>query len=595
MTNDTKRSLLVCCGTGCVANGSLELVAALENELAGSGVKADVKPCIKKTGCNGFCENGPILHIVPDDITYYRVRPEHAGKVVASIGGEPVKALLYKDDDGNLVTKASDNPFYKTQTKIALAHTGVIDPLDIDEYVSVGGYEGLKKALSMEKEAIISEVELSGLRGRGGAGFPTGRKWRQCIKHPNFPRYAICNCDEGDPGAFMDRSIMEGDPHQVIEGLAICAFAIGAEQGFIYVRDEYEMAVQHIRRAVETAKERGFLGNGILGSDFNFDIEVVRGGGAFVCGESTALVSSIEGKVGEPRAKYIRTVEKGLFGQPTVLNNVETLVNLPTIILGGAESYRNIGTEVSPGTKVFALVGKVKRTGLVEVPMGITLRELIFGIGGGIIGGLPFKAVQTGGPSGGCLPATLLDTEVDFDSLIDHGSMMGSGGMIVMDDRTCMVEIARYYVNFLTGESCGKCTPCREGLRRLTTILTDICEGRGRMEDLDLIEETCETLGEAALCGLGKTAPNPVMTTLTHFRDEYEEHILNKRCRAGVCKALSRFEITADKCTGCGVCLKACPAGAITGEPKQAHTINQELCTKCGACREKCRFNAISA
>ncbi len=589
------KTVFVCCDTGCAANGGDEVAAALKLRLS-DGVELKVESNIKKTGCHGFCEYGPIIRIMPLDLSYYRVKPEDIDEIVEKsvVGNEVIERLLYKTPDGTVVRTTAENPFYIPQKKVALRNVGEIDPLDIDDFLARDGYQALKKAISLSGDEIIAEVEKSGLRGRGGAGFPTGRKWRQCSKYQSFPKYVVCNCDEGDPGAFMDRGILEGDPHCVLEGMAICARAIGAREGFIYVRDEYELTVQHAREAIDAARKHGYLGENILGSDFCFDVEVVRGGGAFVCGESTALMASIEGKVGEPRAKYIRSVEKGLFGQPTVLNNVETFSNIPVIIQNGSGSFRKIGTEFSPGTKVFTLVGKVKRTGLVEVPMGITLRDLIFGIGGGIIGDRPFKAVQTGGPSGGCIPESLLDVQVDFDTLTKYGSMMGSGGMIVMDDRTCMVEIARYYIDFLTGESCGKCTPCREGLRRLSTILTDICEGRGKPSDIPLIEETCETIAEAALCGLGKSAPNPVITTLTHFREEYEEHINDKRCRAGICQSLSTFEIDAEKCTGCGACRKNCPAAAITGESKKAHEIKQELCVKCGTCRDVCKFEAVN-
>ena len=442
---------------------------------------------------------------------------------------------------------------------------------------------------------MITEVEASGLRGRGGAGFPAGRKWRTAASYDNFPKYVACNGDEGDPGAFMDRSILEGDPHAVIEGLAIAAIAIGAEEGFFYIRDEYDLAVKHVKKALEDAEARGIIGESVMGSSKRLHLSVVRGGGAFVCGESTALMASIEGRVGEPRAKYIRSVQKGLWDQPTVLNNVETLANIPLIIRDGGKKFAEIGTETSTGTKVFALVGKVKRTGLVEVPMGTSLRHLIFDIGGGIIGDRPFKAVQTGGPSGGCIPESMLDLKVDFDSLAKYGAMMGSGGMIVMDDRSCMVEVARYYTNFLCEESCGKCTPCREGLRRMLEILTDICEGRGREGDIELLERIGHAVQDASLCSLGKSAPNPILTTIKYFRDEYEAHIREKRCPAGVCKNLTRFEIDEAKCIGCDMCAKGCPAGAISGEKKMPHRIDPSKCISCGSCREACRFDAVKA
>lgn len=586
------REILVCCGTGCLANGAQAVVDAFSAAISGDG-SISVKPAVKKTGCNGFCENGPIVTIYPDNITYYKVRPADVSEIIKSLDGAPVERLLYRDDSGNAVCSREENPFYAAQYKIALRNTGRIDPSSIQDYLDRGGYKGLEAALSMSPEVVIEQIETSGLRGRGGAGFPTGRKWRSCREVPSDIKYMLCNGDEGDPGAFMDRSILEGDPHSVLEGLIIGAYAIGARYGYFYIRDEYGLALSHMEEAIASARRSGFLGKNILGSDFHFDCEIVRGGGAFVCGESSALMSSIEGKPGEPRVKYTRSVEKGLFDQPTVLNNVETLANVPYILVHGGASFAKLGTEGSKGTKVFSLVGKVNRTGLVEVPMGATLRHLIFDIGGGIRDGGKFKGIQTGGPSGGCIPEELLDLEIDFDTLKANGSMMGSGGMIVMDETTCMVELSRYYLSFLAGESCGKCTPCREGLRCMLDILTRITEGHASMKDLDLLEDLAYTAKEASLCELGRTAANPVISTLTWFRDEYEAHIREHRCPAGVCTALIRYRIDPEKCKGCGLCGKKCPAGAIHGERKLPYRINPDSCIKCGLCRHTCKFDAI--
>ena len=587
------KTIRVCCGTGCLANGSAKVAAEFERLCAGTDVEVECR--VKRTGCNGFCENGPLVTILPDEISYYHVKvsdvPEILEKTIGE--GETVDRLLYKNDQGQRVRSQQDNPFYTPQMKIALRNIGRIDPANVDDYLASGGYEALKKALTMTPEQILDEMDASGLRGRGGAGFPTGRKWRTAAGYDVFPKYVACNGDEGDPGAFMDRSILEGDPHSVLEGMAVCALAIGAEEGFLYIRDEYSLAVQNVKAAIQAAEERGILGEHILGTDKKLHLSVVRGGGAFVCGESTALMASIEGRVGEPRAKYIRSVQRGLWDHPTVLNNVETFANVPYIIAHGGAHYASVGTEGSKGTKVFALVGKVKRTGLVEVPMGATLRHLIFDIGGGVQNDRPFKAVQTGGPSGGCIPESMLDLPVDFDTLKEYGAMMGSGGMIVMDDRSCMVEVARYYVNFLCGESCGKCTPCREGLKQMLAILTDICEGRGTMEDLDLLEALGETMQDSSLCALGKSAPNPVLTTLKYFREEYEAHILEHRCPAGVCTKLTSFAIDPAACKGCSACVRACPAGAVSGEIKKPHAIDHAKCIGCGSCREACRFGAI--
>lgn len=597
MAREDKKTVLVCCGTGCIANGSLKVYEEFKKHLEELGVQFNVEPLIKATGCNGLCEKGPIVKIVPDDISYFRVSPGDVAEIVEKsiLGSEVVRRLLYFDKSkGKSFRSHKETDFYKGQHKIALRNIGEIDPGDIDDYIARGGYTALRKALfNMSPDEVINEIKESGLKGRGGAGFPTGNKWESCRSAEGSPKYVICNGDEGDPGAFMDRSIMEGDPNTIIEGMMICAHAVDSSQGYIYIRDEYELALRNMSRAIQEAGRRGFLGDNILDSGRSFHINIVRGGGAFVCGESTALMSSIEGKVGEPRAKYIHSTEKGLWGKPTVLNNVETWANIPEIINKGSQWFKGIGTENGKGTKVFSLVGKVKNTGLVEVPMGTTLRELIMGIGGGIIGDRSFKAVQTGGPSGGCLPENHLDLEVDFHSLESAGSMMGSGGMIVMDDRTCMVEVAKYYIKFLSEESCGKCIPCREGLRSMLGILENITQGKGRAEDIELLEELGTMMSEASLCALGKTAANPVLTTIRYFRDEYLEHILEKNCPAGVCKVLTSFKIDEDSCRGCGVCRRSCPADAIQGSLKSPHKINTEKCIKCGGCIDSCSFKAI--
>jgi len=592
-----KRTVLVCCGPGCLSNHSMDVYEEFKAKIREAGVKADVKTAVKATGCQGLCEKGPLVRIEPDDIFYTGVKVSGVAEIVEKtlLNRQAVERLLHSEpssDKKALSTK--ETGFYKRQLKVALRNVGGIDPASIDDYMDRDGYQALGRALSqLSPEEVISEMEKSGLRGRGGAGFPTGRKWRQCARMKDSPRYVICNGDEGDPGAFMDRCIMEGDPHSIIEGMVIGAYAVGSHEGFMYIRDEYFIAVRNMSHAIEQARERGFLGKNILGSNFNFDVQIVRGGGAFVCGESTALMASIEGKVGEPRAKYIRSVERGLWGKPTVLNNVETWANVPVIINKGAEWFSSIGTEGSKGTKVFSLVGKVKNTGLIEVPMGMTLREIIFDIGGGIAGGRKFKAVQTGGPSGGCIPESLIDIPVDFDSLDRVGSMMGSGGMIVMDDRTCMVDVARYYLTFLSEESCGKCVPCREGIRRMLEILNDICEGRGKPEDLETLSELGETVKEASLCGLGKSAPNPVLTTLRYFKHEYLAHVNDKSCPAGVCKNLTAYHIDKDLCKGCGLCKKNCPSGAIDGRPGETYFIDKSKCIKCGSCMDVCRFGAV--
>ena len=593
MINGTEK-ILVCCGTSCIANGALDVAAALEAELAARGLAGEVEvSCsVVRTGCSGECEQGPIVRFMPRDLMYYRVGVKDVPAIVDSLAGEPVQKLLFKKD-GQTFEHMADNPFYALQHKVVLKDVGLIDPLSLDDYIARGGYEGLKRALTMTPDEIITEVEKSGLRGKGGAGFPTGRKWRSAASYDEWPKYIVCNGDEGYPGAFMDGSTMEGCPHAVIDGMIIGALAIGAEEGVLYIRDEYALARDHIQHAIDDAYKAGILGESILGSGHKLDLSIVRGGGAFVCGESTALMASIEGRVGEPRAKYIRSVQRGLFDHPTVLNNVESLASIPIIFREGGEKYAQLGTEKSKGTKVFAMVGKVKHTGLVEVPMGTTLRTLIYEIGGGILNDRPFKAIQTGGPSGGCIPESLLDLPVDFDTLVKYGAMMGSGGMIVMDDRSCMVEVARYYVDFLCEESCGKCTPCREGLRQMRAILTDICEGRGKDGDIELLERIGHTMQDASLCALGRTAANPVLTTIKFFRNEYEAHIKEHRCPAGVCAKLTRFVIDAEACTGCGMCQRSCPADAISGARREAHTIDPAKCIACGSCREACRFNAV--
>jgi len=591
-----KPCITVCGGTGCRAYGCDKVAAAFEQEIKRR--KLEVKVDTKTTGCHGFCERGPLVVIKPQNIFYQRVKVEDVPEIITEsvVKDNIVDRLLYTDPNtGEKITYEHEVPFYKKQTRVVFGNNGLIDPTAVDDYLAVGGYAALGKVLSkMSPQEIIEEVKKSGLRGRGGGGFPTGRKWESCHQAHGDTKYVICNADEGDPGAYMDRSLIEGNPHSVLEGMIIGAYAIGSHEGYIYVRNEYPLAVKNAKVAVKQAEDYGFLGENILGSGFDFTVRINRGGGAFVCGESTALMASLEGKVGEPRAKYVHTVEKGLWEQPTDLNNVETWANVPLVINNGADWYAKIGTEGSKGTKIFSLVGKINNTGLVEIPMGMTLREIIYDIGGGIPGGKKFKAVQTGGPSGGCIPDSLLDLPIDFDELNKVGSMMGSGGMIVMDENTCMVDIAKYFITFLEGESCGKCLPCREGLKRMREILTDITDGRGAEGDIELLERLSSTLIDTSLCALGSTAANPVLSTIHYFRDEYEAHIKDKKCPAGVCKELITYSIDEEKCKGCKLCIKACPVEAITFMGKMKPVVlDHEKCIKCGACYDVCNLEAI--
>jgi NADH:ubiquinone oxidoreductase subunit F (NADH-binding)/(2Fe-2S) ferredoxin len=591
-----KRCITICSGTGCHAYGSEKVNAAFAEEIKRQKLKAEVD--IRRTGCHGFCERGTLVVIYPEEICYVNVQPEDAAEVVQSIkDNKVINRLLYVDPTtGKKVIHESEIPFYKYQNRIVFGNNKRIDPQSIDDYIALGGYSALSKALfQMTPEQVLEEVKKSGLRGRGGGGFPAGAKWQTTRDAPGEPKYVIVNCDEGDPGAYMDRSLMEGNPHSVLEGLTIGAYAIGSQEGFIYVRAEYPLAVENVGIAIQQAEGCGLLGKNILGSGFDFEVKVHRGAGAFVSGESSALMTAIEGKVGEPKPKYIHTSEKGIWDRPSCLNNVETWANVPLIISNGATWYASIGTEGSKGTKIFSLVGKVNNSGLVEVPMGITLRDIVYKIGGGIPGGKKFKAVQTGGPSGGCIPEQFLDSRVDFDELARLGSMMGSGGMIVMDEDTCMVDTARYFLDFLADESCGKCTPCREGIKQMLNILTDICGGRGRSEDIELLEELAEVLRDTSLCALGGTAPNPILTTLRYFKDEYEAHIEEKKCPAYACKELVSYYIDPAKCQACMICLRNCPTEAISGGKNQIHVIDQSKCTKCGTCFDLCpsRFDAV--
>ncbi len=591
-----RSNVLVCGGTGCTSSNSEQIIEKLNEEIKAQGLDKEVN--VIRTGCFGLCALGPIMVVYPEGAFYSRVTPEDVPEIVSEhlLKGRIVTRLLYQETvvDENTTKSLNETKFYAKQMRIALRNCGVINPELIDEYIAQDGYAALGKVLTeMTPQQVIDTMLASGLRGRGGAGFPTGLKWKFAAANPADQKYACCNADEGDPGAFMDRSVLEGDPHSVLEAMAIAGYAIGASQGYIYIRAEYPIAVKRLQIAIKQAREYGLLGKNIFDSGFDFDIDIRLGAGAFVCGEETALMTSIEGKRGEPRVRPPFPALKGLFGKPTVLNNVETYANIPQIILKGADWFKSIGTEKSPGTKVFALGGKITNTGLVEVPMGTTLREVVEDIGGGVPDGHTFKAAQTGGPSGGCIPASLIDTPIDYDNLIAIGSMMGSGGLIVMDETTCMVDIAKFFLEFTVDESCGKCTPCRVGTKRLLEILDKITSGKGTLEDIDRMEELCYYIKENSLCGLGQTAPNPVLSTLKYFRDEYVAHVTEHRCPAGACKALTNFSIEADKCKGCTLCARNCPVGAISGKVKEAHVIDTNKCIKCGVCMEKCKFNAV--
>ena len=589
--------VLICGGTGCTSSGGAKLLDEFEAQLKAAGLENEVK--VVKTGCFGLCALGPVVVVYPEGAFYSRVQKEDVSEIVTEhlLKGRIVKRLVYDEtinEGEDTIKSLNEVDFYKKQMRIALRNCGVINPENVEEYIAFDGYKALATVLTeMTPQDVIQVIKDSNLRGRGGGGFPTGLKWDFASKSVNEQKYVCCNADEGDPGAFMDRSILEGDPHSVLEAMAIAGYAIGANQGYIYIRAEYPIAVQRLQIAIDQAKEYGLLGENIFGSGFNFDIGLRLGAGAFVCGEETALMTSIEGHRGEPRPRPPFPAVKGLWGKPTILNNVETYANIPVIVNKGAEWFNTIGTEKSKGTKVFALGGKINNTGLVEIPMGTTLREIVEEIGGGVPNGKAFKAAQTGGPSGGCIPASLIDTPIDYDSLISIGSMMGSGGLIVMDEDNCMVDIAKFFLEFTVDESCGKCTPCRIGTKRLLEILDKITKGNGTLEDLDRLELLCHSIKSASLCGLGQTAPNPVLSTLRYFRDEYVAHVVDKKCPAGVCKALTNYVIEADKCKGCSACARKCPVGAITGEIKSPFTIDTNKCIKCGACVETCKFNAI--
>ena len=589
-----RKTLILCGGTGCQASRSRDLIDNIQTELVKQGLAMDI--LVRATGCHGFCEQGPILVVDPDNTFYCHVSPDDAEEIVQrTVGkGEVIERLLYTDPvSGNIILKESDIPFYKAQDRQLLAQNRQVDPCNIEDYIAIGGYSAITKVLSdISPEGVIEEIKGSGLRGRGGAGFPTGRKWAQCSEAPGDEKYVICNADEGDPGAYMDRSVLEGNPHLILEGMMIGAWAVNAWQGYVYVRNEYPLAVKHIRTAIVQAREMGILGENIFGTPFSFDVEVARGGGAFVCGESTALMASLEGKVGEPHPKDVHSVVDGLWHKPTVLNNVETWANVPSIMENGAKWFAGKGSQNSKGTKILALTGHIKNTGLVEVPMGTTLETVVFDIGGGSPG-KAVRAVQTGGPSGGCLPLDKLYLPLDFEALAEAGSMVGSGGIVVMDENTCMVDVAKYFLTFLQDESCGKCVPCRLGIDRMLEIVTGITEGRGKPEDIDLLEDLAWTVSETSLCALGKTAANPVLSTLRYFRDEYDVHIHQQKCPAGVCQALITYWVDPEVCTGCGVCLKECPHNAVRGEKKEPHQIDLNLCEKCGICRSSCKFDAI--
>ena len=595
MAEMKRAHVMICRSTACDASNSGDVLRAMQEEIKRRGLDGAIE--VVETGCRGLCAKGPVMDIYPGGIFYCHVQAEDVPEIVEKtlVKGEVVERLTYEDvATGDAIPIYEDIPFYSKQERRLLRHCGKIDPQSIEEYIAFGGYSALSHALfGMTPDEIIEEVKASGLRGRGGGGFPTGRKWEATRDAHGEIKYVVANGDEGDPGAFMDRSLMEADPHSVLEGMAIGARAVGAKEGFIYVRDEYPLAVRNLTIAIQQARDYGLLGENILNSRFDFDVEIVRGAGAFVCGESSALMQSLEGRVGEPRPKHFHATERGLWDRPTCLNNVKTWANIPLIVAAGADWFASVGTDGSKGTNTFCLVGKTRNPGLIEVPMGITLREIIYDIGGGIPDDRAFKAVQTGGPSGGCIPRDLLDLEVDFDRLTEAGSMMGSGAMVIMDDRTCMVDVARYFLEFLKEESCGKCTPCREGIKSMLAILHRITEGHGEMADLDRLEALGRTVQKTSLCGLGKTAPNPVLSTLRYFHDEYEAHIKDKACPAGVCRALIEYTINPAVCTGCGLCMRQCPQEAISGERKEPHVIDQELCIKCGVCHDVCRFDAV--